>query len=224
LQEYIVSPPQRGVHVIQPTVSVHSSLTVDPGLISISMAYGYMRAAETLAFGRRNPLASISDAIIMARLACWSQENTTFNRERFNFMVENSNNYVPPFQYSTGLSPNDDPAQFALLRNMKLTVRTLVCKYMSSRFFQPSFLPSADFRTVEEINALQSLGSPLNATDFRAWFMQLERHQYSVPVSTPWAEFQTEDGTVDAASDNTVSELLTACTPFPPFTGFQEVV
>jgi NTE family protein len=38
--------PGRTIRIIQPTVDLHDITTIDPGLISIGMAYGYMRAAD----------------------------------------------------------------------------------------------------------------------------------------------------------------------------------
>jgi NTE family protein len=38
--------PGRTIRIIQPTVDLHDMTTIDPGLISIGMAYGYMRAAD----------------------------------------------------------------------------------------------------------------------------------------------------------------------------------
>ncbi len=46
-----VDPPRGwgpGVFTIQPSVGVHGPLTIDPGLIRIAMAYGYMRADDIL--------------------------------------------------------------------------------------------------------------------------------------------------------------------------------
>jgi NTE family protein len=82
LQQYAIANPPAGASIIQPTTSIHTSLQIDPGLISISMAYGFMRAAEIAAFGSlSNPLSPISDQIAQARFQCWSVENIAFASE-----------------------------------------------------------------------------------------------------------------------------------------------
>ena len=74
-----VNPPggwgPRGVHRIFPTVDIHDLLTIDPGLIRISMAYGYMRAADVL--DGRSPTDrawQLSDEIAQLRKETWRLE------------------------------------------------------------------------------------------------------------------------------------------------------
>ncbi len=61
---------------IVPTLTVHDSLTIDPGLIKISMDYGYMRAADALSDPSIvNGLQTLSDAITSLRVSIWQQEH-----------------------------------------------------------------------------------------------------------------------------------------------------
>ncbi len=217
LQQYLIDPPPEGVWLIQPSFDVHSPFMVDPGLISISMAYGYMRAAEILAFGSlNNPLSPLSDQIIQARLTCWSLENQAFAAEQYDFIVDHQTNPPPPPGQT--LTPSDNGDTFESLRNAKLTVRDLMCQYQNAAGFSPSFLPSTDFRLPSELTQFSFLGAPFNSTGFAAWWMQFERHPYSPPPATPWSSFSDGTGlTVQSVSTAIVTSLLNPCTPVPPF-------
>jgi len=69
------------VHVIRATVEVEGSRTIDPGLIRINMAYGWMRAYDVLsAFRKGTPnVRDNSDKIASLRKDIWSAENTLHN-------------------------------------------------------------------------------------------------------------------------------------------------
>lgn len=75
--------PPRGWGVdfklIQPTLETHDILAIEPGMISISMAYGYMRAFDVVE-GRSDPgkfenLKRTSDDITQLRLKLWKMEH-----------------------------------------------------------------------------------------------------------------------------------------------------
>jgi hypothetical protein len=75
--------PPRGWGVdfklIQPTLRTHDVLAVEPGMISISMAYGYMRAFDVVE-GSSDPekfenLKRTSDDITRLRLKLWKMEH-----------------------------------------------------------------------------------------------------------------------------------------------------
>jgi predicted acylesterase/phospholipase RssA len=221
LQQYLIAPPPEGVTLIQPSFDVHSSLVVDPGLISISMAYGYMRAAEIQAFGSlNNPLSPLSDQIIQARLKCWSMENTAFAADQYAWIVSNQTN--PPISQPP-LTPTDDGSTFGNLRNAKLAVRNLLCQYENAAGFSPSFLPSTDFRRPAELALLSSFGPPFNSTGVAAWWMQFERHPYTPTPATPWSSFADGSGrVVPPIPAATVTSLLNPCTPVTPFPSFQD--
>ncbi|MDJ1421675.1 MAG: patatin-like phospholipase family protein [Candidatus Methanoperedens sp.] len=89
LQQKEANPP-RGwgidMKLIQPALDVHGILTVDPGLISISMAYGYMRAFDIVEGGsdpkKVENLKRISDEIIRLRLKIWDIEHPTRGKQK----------------------------------------------------------------------------------------------------------------------------------------------
>lgn len=65
----------RTAKFIQPSLVVHDGMTIDPGLISISIGYGYMRAADVLAGSAPGDrLWELSDEITLARREAWSLE------------------------------------------------------------------------------------------------------------------------------------------------------
>lgn len=76
------SPHPKGwgpnVHIIQPTFDVNDSVTIDPGLISIAMAYGFMRANDVVGpFQDPNAppaVAQLSDQISSLRKDIWRAE------------------------------------------------------------------------------------------------------------------------------------------------------
>ncbi len=72
-------PASAHVKVIQPNFDVHDIVTIDPGLISITMAYGFMRAADTLeqADARAKALA---DDITRMRMEIWEREHRACSR------------------------------------------------------------------------------------------------------------------------------------------------
>jgi NTE family protein len=78
-----VSPPRGwGVRVIsiRPTIDIHDILTIDPGLIRISMAYGYMVAADAIAGRRRERL--VADEITTSRMKIWDLEHDAHGKRR----------------------------------------------------------------------------------------------------------------------------------------------
>ncbi len=89
IQQKEANPP-RGwgidMKLIQPTLDIHGILTVDPGLISIGMAYGYMRAFDVIEGGsdpeKVENLKRISDEIIMRRLEIWNMEHPASGKQK----------------------------------------------------------------------------------------------------------------------------------------------
>jgi NTE family protein len=84
--------PPRGWGVdfklIQPTLRTHDILAVEPGMISISMAYGYMRAFDVVE-GNSDPgkfenLKRTSDDITRLRLKLWKMEHPANGEPRNN--------------------------------------------------------------------------------------------------------------------------------------------
>jgi predicted acylesterase/phospholipase RssA len=68
------------VIIIRPNVEVESSRTIDPGLIRINVAYGWMRGYDVLSLqpnpGLRASLIVLSDGIASTRKQIWDLENS----------------------------------------------------------------------------------------------------------------------------------------------------
>jgi NTE family protein len=66
------------VHIIRPTVDVHDIITIQRGLIDISIDYGYMRAGDHLEVSEGDRVAAmeLSDRITRLRMECWELEES----------------------------------------------------------------------------------------------------------------------------------------------------
>jgi NTE family protein len=63
------------ITLIQPTVDLHDATTIDPGLISIGMAYGFMRAADVDAgLSSSDRCWQLADEIALLRKEIWRLE------------------------------------------------------------------------------------------------------------------------------------------------------
>lgn len=69
------------VVIIRPRLEVHDALTIEPGLIRISAAYGYMCAADTIELAgdevKRNEAMALADQITRYRLTHWNGEKSS---------------------------------------------------------------------------------------------------------------------------------------------------
>lgn len=83
IQEFEASPPPSGwgvpVNRVQPRLDLPSSLLVDPGIISITIDYGYMCAfdavsADAYPSGWAEIGRDLADSITQLRLQCWQAE------------------------------------------------------------------------------------------------------------------------------------------------------
>ena len=101
------------VTIIAPTFLVHDTLAVDPGLISINMDYGYMRAYDEVVVdaGDRIAMRKLSDEIIATRIEAWYEEHAA-NGELLTGEVVGQ----------VGRPP--DPLNLQLTRDLKTTIRT----------------------------------------------------------------------------------------------------
>lgn len=113
------SNPPRGwgipVTIIQPTVNVHDTMTIDPGLIRISMAYGYMVAADSVE-GSREHLArsrNLADMITRLRKEIWDLEYEADGQQK------------PNYYYGT-LVPTRSPEALRSVRQKKRELKVLV--------------------------------------------------------------------------------------------------
>lgn len=133
VQESELNPPRgwdRPVTIIQPTVELHDTLTVDPGLISISMDYGWLRAFDTVQAPQfqSNELSSLrrySDRIVELRKQIWYLEHQFF----------------PGLVFPDGSVPSE-PLTFHLqeIRNLKRDLFQLVIA--RRQFFSPESVPA----------------------------------------------------------------------------------
>jgi NTE family protein len=198
-----MGPPRVPTFVIQPSsgVSIHDTMTIDPGLISISMAYGYMRAGEVVHVqndAERAALSQISDQIAITRAGLIDWEN----RANGNAMGIGEDGQILP----------SDASVIPEIRSLKQKIRSLVCQYTNLPGFSNTLFPTKDFRTQPELNAIATQPAPGNLTDYHAWWLQWERHTYSLnpgPDSpTPWDEF--DDGNqIEPAVD--IGPLVDPC-------------
>jgi NTE family protein len=184
------------IFVIAPRFDVHGALDQDPGLIAISMGYGYMCAADIsgdvdwtvsvpsgatalssfvdsgppVITGRRSPadpiLASLADAITRARLRCWDLEYEVTGESRPLPL------FGPPPQIVQ--VPNVDALD--RLRELKTLVRML----MLTRTELGGLLP------------------PTSAS----WWSSYEAHEFET-LGSPWDEFHSRSGDRGAAMAGT---------------------
>jgi predicted acylesterase/phospholipase RssA len=178
------------VWIIAPRVDVHDGFSVDPGLIDISIAYGYMCAADVLSgfpfvahtispgvahTGGVTPtwidqpsspqLSALADAIVDCRLRCWEVEHLVFGEDAAPGLLS------PRSQLS--LVP--DPGALDEVRVLKTLIGILV----DARKLQNGKMPS----------------------DAPTWGDMYERHQWTPIVGdTPWKAFNSRAGTRPAAT------------------------
>lgn len=69
-----------GSTVIQPDFEVHDSVTIDPGLISIAVDYGYMRAADVCRDVSEEK-RQLTYEVVSLRKSIWKMENELFSPE-----------------------------------------------------------------------------------------------------------------------------------------------
>ena len=77
------------IRIIQPTVDVHDSLKIEPGLIRIAMAYGFMRANDVLGVfeqGVGPTIRQLSDQITALRTVIWAEEEAA-NKDLTDYLV-----------------------------------------------------------------------------------------------------------------------------------------
>lgn len=67
----------RGATVIGPTVDVHDLVTIDPGLVTIAVDYGFMRARDVVT-GADGDRQRLTDEIVRTRRLAWETEEAAF--------------------------------------------------------------------------------------------------------------------------------------------------
>jgi predicted acylesterase/phospholipase RssA len=119
--------PRRGwpeqIVVIEPSLDpeLHDIMTIEPGLIDIAMAYGYMRAWDVLEGDRRAPaeaqaLRGLTDAIVALRKRIWELEFAINGKRRAGFY----------FRRGEQLQPAPDGGPLPELRGMLRQLAVLV--------------------------------------------------------------------------------------------------
>lgn len=107
---------ERGAVIIQPELDIHDLVTIEPGLISIAMDYGYLRAADVCEAAGPERLARTRDVIQLRRLI-WSTEDETFRPE------DHASNTRP-----AGTDSHSEPedSQIEEIGELKLRLRDLI--------------------------------------------------------------------------------------------------
>jgi hypothetical protein len=160
------------VTLIQSTVHIHDSLTIDPGLISISIDYGYMRAFDAIDGGLNlTALSTLSDEIIKLRMKIWREEcfaNGDYTQEEY----EERAIWRTVHPGEPLLKRIPDPDSLKAVREMKRKLKALV-------------------------DQRRSLGGNL-PSDVSSWLIEWERHAWDTYyIPTPWDYFLSRLDKVD---------------------------
>jgi hypothetical protein len=164
------------VMVIQPDPAIddmHDGLTIEPGLIRINMAYGYMRAYDTtVAFEKfipsfyqyaaeENSIKGKTTEIIQLRKAIWSAEFAANGKE---FLMPTSALPPEPYQVKNIGAPSTQAhAQVkALKAQLKTLIEARIAYYTNARM---------------NINGAESLPA-----DYATWWSAWERHSWTPTI------------------------------------------
>jgi len=152
--------------LIQPALNIHNTLTVDPGMISISMAYGYMRAFDVVEGNtdtqRSEDLRRLSDEITRLRLNIWKIEHLANGKPRPGRRLS-----IPAIK-----PPVPGPDHLLKVRSLKRNLRVLVDE--RRRLGGTTAIPPGS----------------------ESWWEQWERHNWTPLTPTPWDRFISQAGTV----------------------------
>lgn len=155
------------ITIVQPSIDLPLNVLVEPGLISIYMAYGSMRAADANAPGGGTPIITDlyreTDAVITSRLAAWSAE-----------FYANVQDLPTPVEL-----PKAIPTGTGLQR-----VPSLI-GYMAVRDRKREV-----FRSVAS-RAAAGGDFPVGLSD---WWTKWERHSWTPLSATPWDSVWFRDG------------------------------
>ncbi|MDR7078765.1 putative acylesterase/phospholipase RssA [Neobacillus niacini] len=176
--------PPRGwgvnVTIIQPNFDIHDIMTIDPGLIDIRMAHGYMRADDTLQAKQRNPMEyqqlteeyayqRRTSLIVQTRLSIWVRE---YAANGFLLKYDDSGRPVHP-------APTMKPDLQALLevRSLKNTLKDIVQERKQAGGLVPS--------------------------EAESWWLDWERHPWK-PIHGLWLQ----SGPAAEGNDMLAGEVL----------------
>jgi hypothetical protein len=154
---------------------IHDGLTIEPGLVRIRMAHGYMRAYDTLrawqqhgpnfylANVRRNSDLGKTTQITALRKAIWDLEFAALGKA---FRMPESQ--LPPAPYTVTDLPKPDAAAHALVKLMKQQLKALVDARIA--FYAD---PKKDLSGTDSVPA-----------DHNAWVTEWEKHSFtpSIPL------------------------------------------
>jgi predicted acylesterase/phospholipase RssA len=184
------------VFVMRPNIEVHDTTTIDPGLIRINMAYGFMRAYDILSQqsdpNLQQGLISLSDQIASTRRQIWDAEQDLHKNAWY---VINATTDDPGSSLSIGYLYGDVES----LRSLKNSLLGLVqCR---SSIAGPDSMPS----------------------DANNWATVWESHQWapsdvSLPDS-PWSAITYDEGGSDGSSVVVVDISAANPEPTPPTGG-----
>ena len=92
--------PEQGVFIIAPTLDpeLHDLMTIEPGLIDIAGAYGYMRAWDAVVGATRDDgadLAGLTDQIVEERREIWELDFAVNGRRTASFRQRRETTLVP---------------------------------------------------------------------------------------------------------------------------------
>jgi len=172
--------------LIQPDCELHSSTTIDPGLIQIARDYGFMRAADVVA--RAEPSSDIyrsSTTIAMHRLRIWTAENYGAGRRDPRFPAD------PP------RPPDADiDALKAQLREL-LDQRDGLGAALNQRLDKPvTWLPAGIYRWVTEPEFHSPLLSPDDEPEDCQGF-RVQIREVTAEITRKLKELQSDPGNRD---------------------------
>jgi NTE family protein len=156
------------VSCVAPCFLVNDTLQVDPGLISINMAYGYMRAYDEVVVPSkdlRTDMTDFSNRITTARIECWRAEHFACGA-RLPGLAKGP-------QY-LGLSP--DAVSLQAVRDIKRQISQLVLDRVAKSDGARNCVPS-------------------DASD---WWEGWERHPWRACQPSPWDRMVSTKGIAEA--------------------------
>ncbi len=159
---------------IRPTFNIHDGLVIDPGLIRISMDYGWMRAADAIDVPQVPYAHELSDRITLLRLENWKLAHWASsggyldpNRGFTNFIFAGVS-----VAGSTGLVQVPDPGAVQAIRDNCRQIRAL----LEQRLITQAPTPASAVRS--------------------GWFTNWEIIGDPPSSNGPWAEFISRAGTL----------------------------
>jgi predicted acylesterase/phospholipase RssA len=199
ITENELAPPNgwgKNVVVIRPTVHTHDTMTMEPGLIRISMDYGYMRGYDDVdseANGRYDVARETSDRITSLRVTLfwkevqirediiWLADERFIPRHRkLEFLAVRNSGNIGPFQADRSMRPVPASLAAELMRRVE-ECRELKCQV----------------KTAVELRRQRGCAMPSNPDD---WWRNWEHHDRPVTAfpSNPWGVWEFHGASIAA--------------------------